>query len=290
MATYGDDLDPTVRDAYLARLGVAAGPPSVELLQRIARRHVERVPYETFWIAAGEGWTTDPSAAARRIAHKGRGGYCYHLNGALALLLTSLGFTAHGHVGAVHGETPSPDDHANHLALTVSGLPSDDNPDGRWYVDAGLGDALHDPLPLVAGEYRQGPFRFALERTDDDGWRFTHDPAGTFTSMTWATDPAEPSDFDAKHAWLSSSPDSGFVRTPAAQRRDAGGVDSLRGLLRSRTGDGATAGEPLTDRAAWFAELADVFDLRFVAMPDGMRTRIWDAVVRAHRRWEATRT
>ncbi|GAB2456880.1 arylamine N-acetyltransferase family protein [Jatrophihabitans fulvus] len=290
MNGYSDELDTGVRDAYLGRLGVEAAPPSVGLLREIARRHVERVPYETFWIAAGEQWTVDPSAAAARIAHEGRGGYCYHLNGALALLLTSLGFDVRGHVGSVHGETPSPDDHANHLALTVSGLPSDDNPDGRWYVDAGLGDALHDPLPLVPGDHPQGPFRFVLGRTDGDGWCFTHDPSGSFRTMTWTLAPASPSDFASRHAWLSGSAESGFVRTPVAQRRDAGGVDIARALMWSRVGHDAVTARAVTGKQDWFARLDEVFGLRFEAMPDASRTRLWHTLTEAHRRFESTRT
>jgi N-hydroxyarylamine O-acetyltransferase len=53
----------------------------------------------------------------------------------------------------------------NHLVLTVRGLPADTNPGGVWYVDAGLGDALHEPIPLIAGEYRQGPFVLVLDET-----------------------------------------------------------------------------------------------------------------------------
>ena len=47
----------------------------------------------------------------------------------------------------------------NHLVLTVDQLPSEANPSGVWYVDTGLGDALHDPLPLAAGRHDQPPFR-----------------------------------------------------------------------------------------------------------------------------------
>ena len=65
-------------------------------------------------------WGINPTDAVTRIAHNGRGGYCYHLNGAFGLLLRSLGYSVHAHVGAVHG-TDSPDDNstANHLVLTV---------------------------------------------------------------------------------------------------------------------------------------------------------------------------
>ena len=53
-------LDNEVRAAYLARLGVEAGSPSVEWMFTLARRHAERVPYETMWIHSGELWGIDP--------------------------------------------------------------------------------------------------------------------------------------------------------------------------------------------------------------------------------------
>jgi arylamine N-acetyltransferase len=134
----------------LARLGVEAEPPSLDMLTLVVQRHAERVPYETLWIPAGERWSIDPIRAAWRIAFAGRGGYCYHLNGALGLLLRSLGYAVHGHVGGVQADgEPSTNAMGNHLVLTVTDLPSDINPSGQWYVDTGLGDALHEPLPLA---------------------------------------------------------------------------------------------------------------------------------------------
>jgi len=282
-----DELDPTVRAAYLARLGVEAGPPSVDRLTSIVQRHAERVPYETLWIPAGERWSIDPAQAARRIAFEGRGGYCYHLNGALGLLLRSLGYAVHGHVGGVQGGEPSPDAMGNHLVLTVTGLPSETNPSGSWYVDAGLGDALHDPLPLAPGCYAQQPFRLTLEHADENAWRLIHDPAGGFRSMTWTTGPAVPADFVAKHEWLSTSPDSGFVQVPMAERRDATGVDVIRGVVLARVGSNAFTADPITRQAEWFDTLADVFGLRFDASPPDSRQRLWDTVLGAHRAWES---
>jgi arylamine N-acetyltransferase len=249
---------------------------------------VERVPYETLWIPAGERWSTDPVQAAERIAFHSRGGYCYHLNGALGLVLSSLGYEVHGHVGGVQAGEPDPGAMGNHLVLTVSGLPSETNPDGQWYVDAGLGDALHEPLPLAPGSYVQAPFRLTLERSDEHAWILTHDPRGGFRSMTWTTGPAVGSDFVARHEWLSTSPDSGFVRVPMAERRDATGVDVIRGLVLARIGADAFTDEPITRRSEWFEVLADVFDLRFDAATDEWRGRLWDAVTQAHRAWEAS--
>ena len=283
-----DELAPEVRTAYLSRLGLEAETPSVEALTSLVQRQVERIPYETFWIPAGERWSTDPVLAARRIALERRGGYCYHLNGALGLLLAGLGYAVHAHVGGVQAGEPDPDARGNHLVLTVTDLPSDSNPEGTWYVDAGLGDALHAPLPLVAGTYVQEPFRLSLARAGEHAWTLTHDPAGGFRSMTWTTGPALVSDFAARHEWLSTSPESGFVRVPMAERRDATGVDVIRGLVLGRVGERAFTGEPITRRSEWFEVLADVFDLRFETAPEAWRDRLWGAVSEAHRAWLET--
>jgi arylamine N-acetyltransferase len=255
----------------------------------LTQRHVERVPYETLWIHAGEAWDIDPTAAATRIAVHGRGGYCYHLNGALGLLLSSLGYAVHAHIGGVHGpEGPNAAAMGNHLVLTVDGLPTEANPGGVWYVDSGLGDALHDPLPLAAGIHDQPPFQLSLEQVDGGStWHLTHDPHGGFAGMTWTVGPARVADFEAKHRWLSTSPDSGFVQVAMAERRDATGVDVIRGLILSRIGDNARTAEPVTRRAEWFELLADIFDLRFHTSTPEAQDRLWASVVIAHHRRQA---
>jgi N-hydroxyarylamine O-acetyltransferase len=281
-------LDDAVRAAYLARLGVEAGPPSIESMYTLVRRHAERVPYETMWIHSGELWGIDPDESARRIALEGRGGYCYHLNGALGLLLHSLGYEVHGHIGGVHTSAgPDPNAVGNHLVLTVTALPTASNPSGAWYVDTGLGDALHEPLPLAPGTYVQGPFRMGLERVGGIGWHLTHDPAGGFSGMSWTNAPARKADFEEKHAWLSTSPESGFVQVAMAERRDATGVDVIRGLVLARIGTNAFTAEPLTSEQEWFDLLASVFGLHFDASPPGTRDKLWDTVIAAHRQWEA---
>ena len=85
-----------------------------------------------------------------------------HLSGKRAVDQTQGAHEVTLHVGGVHGPQPAPEDLTNHLVLLVSGLPSSENPEGRWYVDAGLGDAIHEPLPLVPGTYPQGPHTFVL--------------------------------------------------------------------------------------------------------------------------------
>ena len=283
MGTGGAAPEQAVR-AYLERLGVGPEPPSAEALARLHRAHVERVPYETVWLHAGQTADIDAASAVARVV-SGGGGYCFHLNGAFAALLAELGYDVTRHVGGVHGPAgPAEGDLTNHLVLTVAGLPADDNPTGRWYVDVGLGDALHEPLPLRPGTYQQGPFRLVLAETPGGvgDWHLTHDPQGAFTGMSWRAEPATADAFDARHEWLSTSPDSGFVKVLTVFRRDATGVDVLRGLTRRRIGDGA-AEATLTTQADLVEALADIFGIDVAAHADSL----WARVSRAHEAWVA---
>ena len=280
-----------VLEAYLRRLSLEAEPPSAEALTRLHRRHVERIPYETLWIHGGERWGINPHDAAARIAFQRRGGYCYHLNGAFAALLHALGYRVALHAGGVHGPAgPAPADAGNHLVVTVADLATDDNPGGDWYVDVGLGDALHQPIPLRPTSVRQGPFELELRKNTDStqsDWHLLHDRTGGFTGMAWRTAAPDPALLTTQHEWLSTSPDSGFVKLGVAQTRDATGVDVIHGLIVKRIGSHANTGVALEDRRTWFSALSDLFGLTFEASPPGTTDRLWEQTVSAHQRWQA---
>jgi N-hydroxyarylamine O-acetyltransferase len=283
-------MRPEHRDAYLARLGLDPEPPSAQALARLHGAHAERVPYETLWIHLGERWGIDPAESVARIATRRRGGYCYHLNGGLGALLDALGYDVSRHVGGVHGpDGATGDEMTNHLVLTVHGLPTDRNPGGGWYVDAGLGDALHEPLPLVAGTYRQDPFTLVLDETPGvvGDWHLTHDPAGSFAGMSWRSASTGMDAFGARHGWLSTSPESGFVRVLTVQRRDATGVDILRGLVLQRVGTDATE-TTLASTAELADALGDVFGLDAAVEVGAAGHVLWTRLQAAHEAWEAT--
>ncbi len=111
-----------VARAYVELLGGDVEPGDVGLaaLRRLQRAHLERVPYETVDIVRGRPPAIDPLTSARRIVG-GRGGYCYHLNGAFSALLAWLGVDVSRHLDGVFGgrveEPPGPD--GNQLGVTV---------------------------------------------------------------------------------------------------------------------------------------------------------------------------
>jgi arylamine N-acetyltransferase len=277
-----------LRDQYLDRLGEKPEPPSVDALYRLHRAHVERVPYETLWIQLGEGGSIDAAESMTRLARQRRGGYCFHLNGGFSELLRSLGYRVARHVGGVHGPDGAAEgEMTNHLVLTVRDLPTEENPEGVWYVDVGLGDALHEPLPLRAGTYFQDPFRLVLRETSLVGdWHLIHDPAGAFTGMAWRSQATEMEAFAQRHAWLSTSPESGFVKVLTVQRRDPTGVDILRGLSLRRIGAGATE-STLTTQSELTDALGDLFGLDLELISDNAMAALWTKVHSAHERWDA---
>jgi N-hydroxyarylamine O-acetyltransferase len=276
--------------AYLRRLRVAPAAASVDGLHALHRAHVERIPYEVLEIQLGRPTTVDPHDSAARILERHRGGYCYHLNGAFSLLLDALGYDVVWHRAGVQDrdepEPPGPD-LANHLALTVHGLPSETCPSGDWLVDAGLGDALHDPLPLHAGTYRQGPLTFVMRpsQVEPGGWRLDHDPSGVFAGMDFRPARATTADFQARHEILETSPQSGFVRACNVERRDATGVDTLRGCVLRRTGFDSVAARTLDTADEWFGALRDVFDLPLQDVDAAARAALWARVRAAHDSW-----
>jgi N-hydroxyarylamine O-acetyltransferase len=259
-------------DRYLARLQLdRPTAATLDWLVAAHRAQAERVPYSTIDIHLGRAGTTDPIACADRVARTGRTGYCFQLNGAFGALLAALGYDVTRHRGHVWwrevGQRFEP--FPNHLALTVA-------VDGsEWFVDAGLGDALHEPLPLVDGPFEQGPFRYRLERVDAV-WRFCHDATGAFTAMDFEDPVAPPGAFDRGHAHMSTSPESNFVTNVTVARRDATGADKFVNQTLKRIEAGGTVREVrMSSPAEYFAALADVFGLTLDDLDADDRARLW---------------
>jgi len=271
--------------AYLRRLGrrdLAGAPADLDSLVALHRAHVERVAYDTLPNVLGRPVPADAdSSVAAMLA--GRGGYCFHLNGAFGWLLERWGYAvAHHRAGVQGARDPGPvGANGNHLALTVE-------LEGRpWLVDVGLGSALHEPVPLATGFSQQGPFRYAVRPSDlvPCGWRFDHDPvADSFVGMDLDLAPVSLVEATTRHTELSSSPTSPFVRALAVQRRDAEGVDLLRWnwLLRI---DGAGRHERVLGSPGELAQVyGDVFGLSLDGVGEAELAAVYAAQAAAYER------
>jgi N-hydroxyarylamine O-acetyltransferase len=265
---------------YLSRIGLPPDlTPTAETLAELQRRHLDAVPYENLAIMLGRPDATDPARTLARIAAGGNAGYCFHHNGAFEVVLRALGFAVERRHGQVRGR-PIPA--LNHLVLLVT-------IDGRrWWPDLGLGDALRDPVEVVAGEIRQGPYRYEITDVDVDGegWTFVHDPAaGSFPALDVRAGRPADADVAAAHRVLSVPPDGRFTKVLIAARRDDTGADVLRGIRFQRSGDGA-----FTRDLAAYDDWRTALESLGVALADvaGDELRsLHERMVAAHEEWLA---
>ena len=112
-------MDEKTLIAYLRRIGVERPPVLDETaLGVLHRAHLMAVPFENLSIHLDEPISLDEGDLIGKIVTRRRGGFCYELNGAFALLLQALGAQVTRVAARVHGADGlgPPFDH---LALVV---------------------------------------------------------------------------------------------------------------------------------------------------------------------------
>jgi N-hydroxyarylamine O-acetyltransferase len=225
-------------DAYLTRIG-ATRPATVDAaaLRELHERHLATVPFENLDVILGVPIELDQDRVLAKVIG-GRGGYCYELNGAFALLLRALGFEVSLLAAAVHGpdRLGPPFDH---MALRVDLAEP-------WLADVGFG--RHSIYPL------------RLDRRDDQP-----DPGGTFRVVEVDGDldvvrdgrpqyrleprPRSWADFAPTNWWQQSWPGSHFRSGPVASRQTPAGQVTVAGRTLIRT-DGTGRTETALDTDA----------------------------------------
>ncbi|MFD4540801.1 arylamine N-acetyltransferase [Streptomyces bauhiniae] len=254
-------MNPTQTDAYLHRLG-AERPPhaTTEALRDLHLRHLRAVPFENLSIHLGEPVVLEEGALLEKVVAGRRGGFCYELNGAFGLLLTSLGYDVQLLAGRVHGEEGLgiPYDHLALRVRTVDG--------GDLIADVGF------------GAHSQGPLGFG-ERGDQA------DPGGTFRVVEAGGDldvlrngkpqyrletrPRTLPDFRAGAWWHSTSPESRFTQSLVCSRTtEDGGRITLSGrTLTTTDADGHKTVRELGPDEEVLAVYRDGFGIGLSAVP-----------------------
>ena len=134
-------MDANTADRYLERLGTRR-PSRIDAgaLADLTERHLLKVPFENLSIHLNEPIALTEEALVEKIVGLRRGGFCYELNGAFALLLAELGY--HVELAAARVHSPAglgpPLDHA---AIVV-------RLEGPWLVDVGFGRFARRPVRL----------------------------------------------------------------------------------------------------------------------------------------------
>jgi N-hydroxyarylamine O-acetyltransferase len=222
-------------NSYLQRIGYQ-GPqtPTLEALRGIHRQHVLSIAYENIDVVLQLPVDRSIEHNHHKLVTNQRGGWCYEMNGLLGWALAQIGFNVTQLSGGVMREEHGDATYGNHLLLR---LDFDDACDGShcWLADVGLGDGLLEPIPLVAGRYRQRHSNFTLVKLDEpttaQTWRFVNRQGGLPTSFDFVNQTADPTLLDTTCATLQSDANSIFRRNLVVQRVDEQGAHLLLGRL-----------------------------------------------------------
>ncbi len=223
-------------DAYLDRIGLSERPPAdLEGLRVLHRAHLRAIPYENLDVQLGREVTIERPAIFAKIVGRGRGGWCYEMNGLLGWALGALGFRVTRVAGAVMREAQGDAVVGNHLVLKV------ELDEGLYLADVGFGDGPLEPVRVRPGPFSAGGFSFALTRLDETWWRLHNHPQGGAPSFDFTLDAADEALLAQRCAELQTADWSPFVQNLVCQRHMPDGLIILRGrVVRTVTPAGHT--------------------------------------------------
>jgi N-hydroxyarylamine O-acetyltransferase len=207
---------------YLARIGLDAVPAlDRQGLETLQRSHLTHVPFENLDVFHRRGVSTDPIRSTTKILDRGRGGWCFELNGSFASLLDGLGFlvTRLGATVVLDGPTSTPQ--PSHAAIRVE-------LDRPYLVDVGFGDSFIRPLPLDEdGPHDGGTGQYDFVRNAGSVTLRFQEASGWADQYRFSGRSAAPGDFDPANRFLQTSPNTHFTRKPFATRLLDGGPDRV---------------------------------------------------------------
>jgi N-hydroxyarylamine O-acetyltransferase len=147
---------------YLSRIGFDGEVrPDVATLTQLMQKQLRSIPFENTEVQAGRIPSLVPEDIVDKVLIRGRGGYCYEINGVFAMALTAIGFEWY-FAGARPMFYPARRP-KTHMVVIV-------RVEGKDYLcDTGFGGyALRAPIEIVEGEAVQDGDRFRMELIDGE--------------------------------------------------------------------------------------------------------------------------
>lgn len=252
-------MDSELVTRYLDRIGARRPETaSAAALRDLHRRHLETVPFENLSIHLGEPIVLTEEALADKIVRRGRGGFCYELNGLFAALLRAIGFDVRLLAASVFGDDGTLTPALDHLALLVE-------LDERYLVDVGFGAHSVYPLRMDWPEAQEDPAGSFL---------VVDAPGGDVDVLLDGVPQyrAEPrprrlADFARLSWWHEHSPESHFRHVPRCSRRTETGRVSIVGNRLLETVHGTRTETTLATDAEVLAAYEKHFGIQLPRVP-----------------------
>jgi len=239
--------------AYLERIGYSGShTPNADTLRAIHRAHLFSVPFENLDIGWGREIRMDQETFVCKIVEQQRGGFCYELNGAFAVLLEALGFQVTLLSARVPLADGSDSPEFDHLALRV-------DLNEPWLADVGFGDCFVDPLRLRVGleQQQQGKWFRIVEASESQKVERRESDAAWRTEYLFTLTPRRLEDFAEMCRYHQTSPESPFTRKRVCSRATPEGRVTLSEMKLITTNGDRREERLLKSEAEWQAALAD---------------------------------
>ena len=255
-------MDAAALAAYLDRIE-AARPAVLDAaaLGALHLAHQRAVPFENLSIHLGEPISLDEADLIAKIVTRRRGGFCYELNGAFALLLEGLGARVRRVAARAYGGEGLLGPPFDHLALVVH-LPDGSGP---WLADVGFGSHSSYPLRYDGRDGQDDPGgRFVLADAPDGDVDVAKDGEPQYRIERRERALA---DFVPTCWWQQTSPDSHFTGSTICSRLTAEGRISLSGRTLIRTSGGVRTEQDLGPDGAVLAAYREHFGIVLDRVP-----------------------
>ena len=159
-------MKPEIR-SYLNRIGYPTEPgiePRCDFstLSQLQSRHLQTVPYENLDIMRDIPLSLEIDDMYEKIVVRGRGGYCFELNGLFAWLLREMGFGVVEYMARYLRDEPEIPMRRHRVLKVTCG-------ETAYLCDVGVGAIIpREPIPIVTGQVIEQNFagteRYKLEK------------------------------------------------------------------------------------------------------------------------------
>lgn len=242
---------------YLQRIKLidATPEPTLKFIAKMMQQHLFNIPFENLDVQAGKIVSLVPEEIVDKIVYQNRGGYCYEVNGLLALALQKLGISCY--FTAAHSMTYGTRRPRTHLVIIAQ-------IEGNTYLlDTGFGsNGIRLPMDLskVNQEIVQDGQTYKLEKKGSDFnlstlVQETWLPQYSFKKQTY-----EYIEFSLGNYYNSTHPNSIFVKAPLIVLFNPEGKKVLSGNTIKYYVNGQMT-EKVFDKSEYATILKDEFNL-----------------------------
>lgn len=152
-------------EAYIKRINYKGNLiPNLEVLKHLQKSHLLNVPFENLDIHYKSPIDLNFDKFYQKVVEKGRGGFCYELNGLFDRLLQKLGYNTKIISARVYDNKKNEfGAEYDHLAIIV------EINQKEYLVDVGFGEFTFYPLKLEIDNIQSDPRgNFVIEKYDND--------------------------------------------------------------------------------------------------------------------------